>query len=49
MGPNPLQQYKLYWHQNDFIGNSGVKNGMQKISKANSQYLHVSDRDDEPA
>ena len=25
MGLNPLSQYKLYWHQNDFIGNSGVK------------------------
>ena len=25
MGLNPLPQYKLYWHQNDFIGNSGVK------------------------
>ena len=24
MGLNPLQ-YKLYWHQNDFIGNGGVK------------------------
>ena len=22
---NPLPQYKLYWLQNDFIGNSGVK------------------------
>ena len=25
MGPNPLPEYKLYWHQNDFNGNSGVK------------------------
>ena len=25
MGLNPLPQYKLYWHQNDFISNSGVK------------------------
>ena len=38
MGLRPLPQYKLYWHQNDFTGNSGVKknNNMQKISKANS-------------
>ena len=38
MGLNPLPQYKLYWHHNDFIGNSGGKkdNDMQKISKANS-------------
>ena len=25
MGLNPLPQYKLYWHQNDFTGKSGVK------------------------
>ena len=28
MGLNPLPQYKLCWHQNDFIGNSGVKRKM---------------------
>ena len=49
-GLNPLPQYKLYWHQNDFIGNSGVKKTMtcrrwQKLT----QYLHVSDRANEPA
>ena len=38
MGLNLLPQYKLYWHQNNFTDNSGVKktNDMQKISKANS-------------
>ena len=25
MGLNPPPQYKLYWHQNYFVGNSGVK------------------------
>ena len=50
MGLNPLPQYKLYWHQNDFIGNSGVKKTMtcrrcQKLT----QYLHVSHRANEPA
>ena len=35
MGLNPLPQYKLYWHQIDFIGNGGSKNyDMQKIPKA---------------
>ena len=41
MGLNPLPQYKLYWHQNDFIGNSRVKTKMtcrryQKLT----HYLH---------
>ena len=48
-GLNPLQQYKLYMNQNDFIGKSGVKNTMtyrrhQKLT----QYLYVSDRTNEP-
>ena len=25
MSLNPLPQYKIYWHKNDFIGNSGLK------------------------
>ena len=25
MGLSPLSQYKLYWHQNDFNGNSGMR------------------------
>ena len=50
MGLNPLPQCKLYWHQNDFTGNSGVKKTMtcrryQKLSR----YLHVADRANEPA
>ena len=45
---NPLPQYKLYWHQNDFIGNSVVKKTItwwryQKLT----QYLHVSDKANE--
>ena len=28
IGPNPLPQYILYWHQKDFIGNSGLKLGL---------------------
>ena len=28
MGLNPLPQYKLYWHQNDSIGSSGVQETM---------------------
>ena len=37
MSLNPLPQYKLHWHHNDFIDNNGVKNktnDMQKISKS---------------
>ena len=50
MGLNQPPQYKLLWHQNDLIGNSGVKKTMtcrryQKLT----QYLHVSDRANEPA
>ena len=50
MDLNPLPQYKLYWHQNNFIGNSGVKKTKtcrryQKLT----QYLHVADRANEPA
>ena len=45
-----LPQYKLYWCQNDFTGNSWVKNPMtcrryQKLT----QYMHLSDRANEPA
>ena len=45
MGLHPLSQYKLYWYQNDFIGNRGVKKqwhtqDYQKLT----QYLHVSDK-----
>ena len=50
MGLHQLPQYKLYWHQNDFTGKSGVKKTMtcrryQKLT----QYLHVSDRAKEGA
>ena len=50
IGLNTLSQYKLYWHQNDYIGNSGVKKAMtcRKYQKV-TQYLHVSDRANEPA
>ena len=50
MGLNPLPQSKLNWHQNDFIGYSGVKRMMayRKYQKL-PQYLHVSDRANEPA
>ena len=44
MGLYPLPPYKLYWHQNDFTGNSRVKKTMtsrryQKLT----QYLNVFD------
>ena len=50
MGLNPLPQYELLWHQNDFIGNSAVKQTMtfRKYQKL-TQYLHVFDRANEPA
>ena len=50
MGLNRLPQYKLYWHQNDFTGNSGVEKTMtcRRYQKLN-QYLHVSNRANEPA
>ena len=50
MGLNPLQQWKLYWHQNDFTGNSEVKKLMTYKRYQNlTQYLHLSDRANEPA
>ena len=50
MGLNPLPQYKLYQHKIDFTGNSGVKKTMtcRRFQKL-TQYLHVSDRANEPA
>ena len=50
MGLKSLPQYILYWHQNDITGNSGMKKktmtcrSYQKLT----QYLHVSDRANEP-
>ena len=42
MGLKPLPQYTLYMHQNDFIGNSGVKKTMTcRMYQKLTQYLHV--------
>ena len=49
MDLNPLPQYKLYWHQNDFIGKSGVKKITCRRYQKLTQYLHISDRTNEPA
>ena len=50
MGLNPLPQYKLDWHQNDFIGNSRIKKTVTcKRYQKLTQYLNVSDRANEPA
>ena len=50
MGLNPLPQYKLYWHQNDFIGSGGVKKTMTcRRYQKQTQYLHVSDKANELA
>ena len=51
MGLNPLPQCKLYWYQNDFTGNSGVKKKTMTCRRYQklTQYLYVSDRANELA
>ena len=49
MGINNLPMYKLYWHKDSFLGNAGIKQIMPvKRYEKLCQYLHVSDRANEP-
>ena len=49
MGISDLPQFALYWHQNDFIGNTGIKKTMSRARfERLTRYLHVSDRENEP-
>ena len=49
MGINSLPQYKLYWYKDSFLGNNGIKQTMPIGRYENlTQYLHVSDRANEP-
>ena len=49
MGINNLPGYKLYWHKDSFLGNAGIKQIMPvKRYEKLCQYLHVSDRTNEP-
>ena len=49
MGLSPTPQYSCFWSQSCFMGNEGVKKLMTKNRyEVICQYLHVSDRENEP-
>ena len=48
-GINELSSYPMYWSNDPFVGNAGVKSVMTlKSYEKINQYLHVSDRENEP-
>ena len=50
MGINRLQNYALFWSNDDFFGNQGIKRVMTKNRfEEISQYLHFNDSTKEPA
>ena len=49
MGISALPQYTLYWSNDEFIGNTGIKETMPlKVFEKLTEYLHVADRESEP-
>ena len=49
MGISTLPRYTLYWSNDEFIGNTGIKKTMPlKVFEKLTEYLHVADRESEP-